>query len=92
MCDSTGRYEETGGALAAPGGPQSLFIPAQDALPRRDGCAQKHGEKQGVHYARCLNADRARARCSQRQSLTREGESMPRDLGLGFRIQNKLTK
>ena len=33
MCDSTGRYEVTGGALPALGGPQSLFIIAQDAVP-----------------------------------------------------------
>ena len=33
MCDLTRQYEVTGGALPAPGGPQSLFILAQDAVP-----------------------------------------------------------
>ena len=37
MCDSTGRYEVTGGALPALGGPQSLFILAQDAVPAARG-------------------------------------------------------
>ena len=44
MCDSTGRYEETGGALAAPGGPQSLFFPAHDALPLCDGVRKNMGK------------------------------------------------
>ena len=57
MCDSTGRYEVTGGALPALGGPQSLFILAQDAVPAGRRLRAKHGEKQQRPHARCFPSE-----------------------------------